>query len=356
VPGEQLTDIPPELADLVREAVSYSHPTPLPGRELSPDIVRRAQSESATNRNARYAKFHPHLVAFEARWKALQAHKSEVIAGVAEANALIKANRLLEARARLEALIAAVPADDQGHVSSRPRDILELRDVEMPAVDAYVDLVATQKDFKALAEAARLFWTRRRVGDDHDLERWYYLAVKEPAFAKLVSSSGNALQKRMAKITLQAMTIDDADNTSGNDGERMAGGFAMSLSKYGLAWTTITVDKGKPGDWITMTVTPAKVTDKAITAAQTEDWRVPTRCWKTTTVLSVDGAGNPWYEEQCEYLNKQRQITLEAKLAAPLPAWAKSRTSFPIIGKIAKSGPSWKLIEVVVPDLRYGDH
>ncbi|HUH06006.1 MAG TPA: hypothetical protein VML75_28645 [Kofleriaceae bacterium] len=336
-PTENTAGLPQPVIDLVRE------------NHLD-DEVR--QDYVVGQRNQYYDELRPAVASFRDAWKAYQARVVVVAAAVERTKALEAAGKLAEARAEVSKVITAVPADDQGRILARDRAMLEPRDAELPAVEAWVRITAALKDRKALVEAGRLYWTRRKVKSE-DIELWYWLAaVKSEVIARLVDNFDVGIRRDIFKLWDESARVRGAPPLE-PEGMRTAAMYSNSLIQYGLGWTVVTVEKGKKGDWIMVSVTPVTVAGQTITHESTERWQTPKRCWDGRNVSWWDSQGRPVYERECEYTHHARPIKFEAKLDGPLPAWAAGRTKLLVVGRIDKPGPTWKLVDAFVPDVRY---
>lgn len=336
---EHSDGLPPKLVALVREA--YSADPDRPGNEIGP-------------RNSYFDDFRPSVTEFQAAWTAYQKRVGEVNAAVAKAAELERAGKLADARAALDAVITPVTIDAAGKIDARARTPLDTRDAELPAIDAWVKVAFAQGDRKAVVEAGRHYWPRRK-GRDEETELFFWLAAKhDDALGRLVSQNNPGLRHEIWKIWDEAAKVRGASPFD-TEGERAAGMYFASLQQFGLGWTTVDVEEGKRGDWIMVRVEPATVADKKVTHSSTQDWRVPKRCWETEKVSWWDGNGRPVYEQACEYTYHSRPIKLDAKLVEAAPAWARDREVVLVVGKIDATGPSWKLSEAFVPDLRFSE-
>lgn len=299
-----------------------------------------------------YKAFRPVLATWPAVWKAYGARKQVVDAAVAHAAELAKAGDRAGARAALQAVITTIAPDDRGRIDPKKRASLEPRDAEVPAIDAYVQLLVADHDYKAAIEAGALYWTRRKAKDE-TTEMWYWLAAgADTPLGKLVSDSGGGIAAEIDKVYDAAAHARGA-NPYAPEGAMLADQADKRLFHEGLMWTVVDVEKGKAGDYVMIQLSPTKVGGKSIDYAGTEQWREPKDCHKTNRIETWDGNGDPIYAEECDYDYFDRKITLHADLAEPLPDWAKGRDTISIIGRIVKPGPAWKISGAVVPDLRY---
>lgn len=336
---EHSDGLPPKLVALVRE--TYGADPDRPGNELGP-------------RNSYYDTFRPSVKEFQAAWTAYQKRVGEVNAAVAKAAELEKAGKLADARAALEAVITPVSVDAAGKIDPRARTPLDARDAELPAIDAWVRVAFAQGDRKAVVEAGRHYLPRRK-GRDEETELFFWLAAKhDDALGRLTSQSNPGLRNEIWKSWDEAAKVRGASPFD-TEGQRAAGMYFSSLQQFGLGWTTVDVEEGKRGDWIMVRVEPVTVADKKVTHTSTQDWRVPKRCWETDKVSWWDGNGKPVYEQACEYTYHSRPIKLDAKLVEAAPAWSRDREMVLVVGKIESAGPTWKLSDAFIPDLRFSE-
>lgn len=338
-PKENTQGIPPKLVELVHAA--YGVDPDRPGNEIGP-------------RNNYFDVFRAPAKAFEEAWIVFEKRKTEVTAAVTNADGLEKAGKLAEARAALEAVITPVTTDAEGKIDARARKTLDPRDAELPAIAAWIRVVAAMGDKQALVEAGRNLYIRRKPRD-RDTELWFWLsAADDKAMSFLVSQNTPGIQQDVYKVYTEAANVRGAYPFD-TEGQRLAGNHFAGLSQYGLSWTTVDVEKGKKGDWVMIRVEPVTLGDRDVTHSSTQQWRVPKSCRETSKVSYWDGNGNPVYETACQYDYFERPITLKASLKGAPPAWAKGREMLLVVGKITGAGPAWKLTDAFIPDLRFSE-
>jgi hypothetical protein len=349
---EETNGIPAPVVAVVHE--NYPDPVDNP-RNPNPHAI---DNQNRT-RNGIYGKLRPTIAEFDQRWAEVQARKTEVDAAVKKAAELVAAKDRKGAREALLAVITPVPAEPNGRIKPKKRDVLEVRDAELPAVDAYVQLLIDDKDWQTAIEAGVMYWTRRHLKDDEEVERWYFLAAKHDKligqFGTAPNTIGSDLRHKIYKLWDESGKLRGAGPFD-PEGVRLLRNYNVRLAHSGLTSTNVTIEKGKKGDWIQITwVNPTRRTDTSIEYTGTDAWRVPKACHQTGQVEGWDGIGAPIYKEQCEYDEFSRKVSLNAKVRGTLPDWARARSPVTVVGKIVASGPAWKLVDAFVSDQRFAD-
>jgi len=81
----------------------------------------------------------------------------------------------------------------------------------------------------------------------------------------------------------------------------------------------------------------------------------PYDCVTTNLIDRIDlDSGQVIYQRKCKFKTIKKTVTIAAKLAGDLPAWA-DKTDHPVLARIVKAGPDWVLERVSVPDQRFFD-
>jgi hypothetical protein len=340
-PPEDAHDVPPEIADQIRQHNgddTVSHMT---------DYDRAAHHKwSVEHRNQLYATYRGIAAKFEAAWSEFSARKTAVDKAVADADELSKAGKLDEARSLLDSVITPVDLDANGHLPrfNKDRAFIEARDAEVPALLARFQIARAQHDWNAAITAKVNVTVRHRIDQDQPTERLLWIAWDQKSGLVGYSSSD---PKAWARLQV------DAAQNAVDGGVKLA-----DTLDLGAAHAMISTEaKLKKGDWVIIPyIDRPKISAKELSYKETIDWRVPTECHTTNRVSFIDDSGTFHYEEDCAYDYHSMVVTLTAALREPVPEWAtKSPRGITIVGKIVTPGPHWKLTDALVIDNRYRD-
>jgi hypothetical protein len=339
-PPEDDHGVPKEIADLIKQHVTDGN------SDNTPEFDRAAHHKWAVERrNQLYASYRAIGAKFDEAWKDFSARKAVVDKAVADAEALVKDGKLDDARKLLETVITPAVRDAEGRLprESKKRTFIEPRDAELPAALALFKVAKAQRDWNGAIAAKVDVITLHRIDQDETVERLLWIAWdRQDSLVGYNSSDTRVWANQQVKAAEAAV---DGGHT-----------IAATLD-LGAAHAMISTEgKFKKGDYIVMPfISHAKITDKELSYGETLEWRVPVECHTTNRVSWIDDAGVFHYEDDCTYTYHSKKVTLTAALREPAPEWTAKSYGYTIIGKLVSAGPSWKLTDAVVLDLRYKD-
>jgi hypothetical protein len=317
---------------------------------VPPIIVKLVKSHyDADNAKGLLDTFGGTASAFDARWKALTSRRAEVQKAVDSAAALEKAGKLDDAIAAVTAVVTKVARDPEGQLP-RKRDVIEVRDAEIPAILAWARLAEAKKDITAAPDIAAALFVRRKLSDDKLTEEllWFGDAVGD----QLKFMSGDADDKDEVRVR---EAINDAPNL-GAAGSQLAWGYYKSMDAHFGVVRSAAEDskKANKGQTVLMDLAPDSFDAKALSFDQTEKWKEPVECHLTDKLDSIDPVtGKISYKQACTYKDVMRHTVLKGAFAVPPPAWAKPKQTMTLAAHVDVGGPKWKLSDVRVLDFRF---
>jgi hypothetical protein len=340
-PPEDAHGVPPEVAEQIRATNGDAT-----GIRMT-DFDRAADHKSAVERrNKLFASYRGIVDKFEAAWTEFAARKAIVDKAVADADELVKQNKLDDARALLDGAITRVARDDKGKLPKvgKDRAFIEARDAEVPALLARFKIARTQHDWNAAVDVQANLVARHRIDQDQAAERLLWIAWDRGSQLAGYTASD---AKAWARVQI------DGAQAAVDGGGKLAGTLDFGATIAMIS----TAAKLKKGDWVVMPfIDKAKVNKNALSYKEKIDWRVPTECHQSNRISFIDDAGFVHYEDQCSYEYHSETVTLDATLREAMPEWAASYwKGVTIVGKVVSSGPHWKLTDTVVIDTRYRD-
>jgi hypothetical protein len=334
-PPDDDHDVPKEIAELIRQ---YNQPDTVSHRT---DFDRAAdRRNTAVQRNHLYDLYRSMVDKFEAAWKPFVERKAIVDKAVADADALVAAGKIADARAALEAVVTPVVRDAYGRVPKlKDRAFIDPRDAELPAAAALFKIARTQRDWNAAVAARVVITTLHRIDQDQAAERLLWIAADHTT-------------PHLSASTDATKAWDKAAQDAVDGGDKLATSLDLGAAHVMISTET----KLKKGEYVVMPyISHAKLTDKELSYSEVLQWRTPTECHKSNRVSWIDDNGTFHYDDDCTYKYDSKKVTLNAQLREPAPEWAAKSYGYTVIGKLVSPGPNWKLTEAIVLDLRYRD-
>jgi hypothetical protein len=275
--------------------------------------------------------------------------RAEVQKAVDAAAALEKAGKLDDALAAVSGVITKVARDDQGQLPTK-RDVVEVRDAEMPAILAWAHLAEVKKDVTAAPDIAAAMFVRRKLADDKLTEELLWFGNVDGDQLKFMS--GDADDKDEVRVR---QAIGDAGNLGG-EGRKLAWGYYKSLDVHFGVVRSAAEDtkKAGKGQTVLMDLAPDTLDAKGMAFDQTEKWKEPVECHLTDKLDSIDPiTGKLSYKQACTYKTVTRHTVLKGTLAVPTPPWAKAKQTMTLVAHVDTGGPNWKLSAIQVLDFRF---
>jgi hypothetical protein len=285
---------------------------------------------------------------FDQRWAAYQTRIKEVDKTLKKAASLKREGFLTDARDVLIDGVTAVDRADDGTIPQN-RDMLEVRDAELPILIELGGILEELKEFNTLFEVGAAMEGRRKV---YDVEEERLLWV--------------ASQKNLAPLAKgQKPEIADGLNYVADRVEK-ARSMGHMLS-YGL-WRKINggmlkimqpadPDSAEVDDHVIFAVTPDRVTDTNATYYKDGSFDIDRDCYETDRIDGIDyRTGRIYYRVLCSKQHVTVNIRVDVEFATPPEGWAKRGPVY-IVGRIASknrvNGVQWKIEDAAIPDTRY---
>jgi hypothetical protein len=325
----------------------------------------KARYPQANNQAPLLAEYRACGATFGERWQAFSDRRAIAQAAVTKAVELAAAGQHAEAVAALQAVVTPVDApavDHLGRMAPLKRDLLEVRDAELPAVIALAVLAVEQRMMHLLPDLRVAFLARRRVSSAEPAERIQWLANHCGAHVR--KSQGRfygfgAGQKPEAHQAVEKVL--GACGDAMDDGAKLAKGFFQTLPEHGVTFVELGSKAAVPaGQWVILEVAPTKVTNKKLSYKKKDQWTEGYDCVPSDTIVGIHPVtGRFVYALRCKTRVKQEVITLTAALVeAATIAKAPGGGFAPVwlLGKLKAAGPKWALTEASVVALPAGAH